>query len=333
MKPLVVGGWLAGQDGVGYYRVRVPMDELARRGHSVEYRGMLPWQLGKRPAHHVLVAQRISNEGPSRQWQAAAGDVRRVFEIDDDLLHIDPTSAKAFEYYQRPGIKLRLLQNMRSADAVTVSTDYLADVIRDQYAVEAPIHVVPNCIEPWVLDLAPVTQAGPMTVGWAGSDTHRGDFEHVRAPLRRFFSRHVGMGFTVMGTDYRHLAGAPWGTVRPWIPIWHLPKVYYQTLSWQVGLAPLAPSQFNRCKSPLKALEYAARGIVTVASNVEPYRRFIRHGETGFLVDRDHEWGEYLELLAADPDLRARMAVAARQQAAEWTIDQHIDKWEKAYRD
>lgn len=328
----MVGGWLADRDGVGYYRLKVPLDELERRGHSVECDAAMRWQLGRRPANHVLVGQRVSNEGTSRQWQAAAGDVRRLFELDDDLLNVDPSSAAAFEFYANPDVRRRLLENMQSADALTVSTDYLADVIRDQYAVTAPIHVTPNCLEPWVLDLAPVTQAGPMTVGWCGSDTHRGDFEHVRAPLRRFFARHPGMGFTMMGVDYRHLVGAPWGTVRPWIPIWHVPQAYYETLSWQVGLAPLAPSQFNRCKSALKALEYAARGIVVVASDVEPYRGFVRHGSTGFLVKRDHEWGEYLELLAADPDLRARMGVAARQQAAEWTVDKHADKWIGAYR-
>jgi len=326
-----VGGWLAGEDGVGYYRMKLPLDELERRGHAVEYRCVLPFQPGRRPPSHVLVGQRISNEGTSKRWRDAAGDVRRVFELDDDLLNVDLGSAAARLFYNDGTVRRRFLENVRSADAVTVSTPYLAEVVRTEYEVEAPVHVLPNCLDPAVFDLAPVVQAGPMTVGWAGSDTHRGDFEYVRGPLRRFFGRHPGIGATFMGVDYRHVVGAPWARLVPWVPIWSDPLAYMRRLDWQVGLAPLAPTQFNRCKSPLKALEYAARGIVVIASDVEPYRLFVRHGETGFLVSRDHEWMAYLNLLATAPELRALMGAAAREQARAFTIDKHIDKWERAY--
>lgn len=327
-----MGGWLAGEDGVGYYRMKLPLDELRLRGHAAEYRMVLPFQPGRRPASHVLVGQRISNEGPSRQWLESAGRVRRVFEIDDDLLNVDLGSPMARVFYNDGQVRRRLLENMRSADAVTVSTPYLAEVVRSEYEVSAPVHVLPNCLLPEVFNLAPVRQLGPMTVGWAGSDTHAGDFAYVRGPLRRFFARHPGIGATFMGVDYRHVVGAPWARLVAWTPVWENPLAYMRRLDWQVGLAPLAPTQFNRCKSALKALEYAARGIVVIASDVEPYRAFVRHGETGFLVSRDHEWGEFLELLAADPGLRGRMGAAAREQAHAFTIDKHIHLWEDAYR-
>lgn len=326
-----MGGWLAGRDGVGYYRIKVPFDALERRGHAVEYEGVLPFMPGRRPPSHVLVGQRISNQGPSRRWVEAAGDVRRVFELDDDLLNVDPASGAARSYYNNAEVRARFLANIRSADAVTVSTPYLADVVQREYEVSAPVHVLPNCLESSVFDLPPVIQAGSMTVGWAGSDTHAGDFAHVRSPLRRFFARYHGVGFTSMGVDYRHVVGAPWGALRPWTPIWDDPLAYMRRLDWQVGLAPLAPTQFNRCKSALKALEYAARGIVVIASDIEPYRGFVHDGVTGFLVRRDHEWMLYLDLLAGDPGLRARMGAAARERARAWVIDDHIDKWERAY--
>lgn len=328
-RPLTIGGWLADRDGPGYYRMRLPFDELERRGHAVEYRGTLPWRPGKRPDSHVLVGQRISNEGPSARWMAAAGDVRRVFEIDDDILNVDPASAKARAFYADPAVRGRLLANLRSADAVTTSTPYLAEVLRGEYGVTAPVSVLPNCLHPSVLDLPPVDQTGPITVGWAGSDTHRGDFEHVRGPLRRWFKYHPEVEFQAMGVAYGYLIDRP-GQKKPWRPIWDDPAAYMRELDWQIGIAPLANTQFNRCKSALKALEYAARGIVVVASDVEPYRNFIRHGETGFLVQRGHEWGHYLDALVTDDALRTSMAAAARIQAAEHTIDQHIHLWEAA---
>jgi hypothetical protein len=329
--PLVVGGWLADNEGVGYYRIRVPLDALEQRGHHVEYRGDMPWRHGKRPPTHVLVGQRVSNPGPSRRWLYSRGEVRRVFELDDDLLNVDPTSAAARHYYADARRRARVLANIRSADAVTVSTEYLARVVQAEYGVQAPVYVLPNCLEARALELAPVDQAGTVSVGWYGSSTHRGDFEQMRRPLRAWFTAHPEVALVMGGADYGPLLGVD-AAVRPWRPIWRDPGAYMAGIDVQIGLAPLRNTQFNRCKSPLKALEYGARGIPVIASNVEPYRGFVRHGETGFLIEHDREWPDALDALVKDADLRARMGAAAREQAADWLIDDHIHLWEAAYR-
>jgi glycosyltransferase involved in cell wall biosynthesis len=330
--PLTIGGWLAGEDGVGFYRMKLPLDALERRGHAVEYDAAMPWQLGKRPPHHVLVAQRVSNVGSSARWMASAGQVRRVFEVDDLLLDVHPSSERAFDFYAQPDVRARLVANLRSADAVTVSTRYLADAVRADYGVTAPVWVLPNCLPAGALELPPVEQSGPMTLGWSGSDTHRADVMLLRGPLARFLRRHPEVKLTLAGVDYRRELRVPHAEVRGWRSIWDDPMGYYADLDWQVTLAPLVSHHFNRAKSALRALEAAARGAVVVASDVEPYSRFVRHGETGFLVKADHEWLAYLDLLAVAPELRALMGAAAREQAREWVIDRHITKWEDAYR-
>lgn len=83
--------------------------------------------------------------------------------------------------------------------------------------------------------------------------------------------------------------------------------------------------------SNLKALEYAALGIPVVASDWYPYRDFIRHGETGFLVKQDHEWLKYMSELAADEVLREKMGAAARELARKWTIEEGWQMWADAY--
>ncbi len=291
----------------------------------------MQWRHGKRPSSHVLVGQRVSNAGPSAQWMRAAGDVRRVFETDDLLLDVDPSSGAAHAYYRDPGRRGRLLENMRSADAVTTTTRYLADALRADYGVTAPIHVLPNCVERSALELAPVDQSGPLTLGWSGSDTHRADVMLLRAPLRRFLARRPEVRLTLAGADYRRELGAPGAAMLGWHPIWDDPLGYYRRMDWQVTLAPLVSHHFNRAKSPLRALEAAARGSIVVASDVGPYSDFVQDGVTGFLIRRDHEWLERLELLRSDEALRARMASAAREQAAGWCIDDHARLWEAAY--
>ena len=53
--------------------------------------------------------------------------------------------------------------------------------------------------------------------------------------------------------------------------------------SWDIGIAPLADSAFNRSKSAIKTLDYAALGLAVLASDVPAYRGSIadRAGTNG----------------------------------------------------
>jgi glycosyltransferase involved in cell wall biosynthesis len=108
---------------------------------------------------------------------------------------------------------------------------------------------------------------------------------------------------------------------------------YYRTIDWHVALAPLRPHIFNRSKSPLRLLEAASLGIPVVASAAGPYADWLRHGETGYLAARDHEWTRYLRILVNDEAVRLEMAAAGRKQASEWTAEGRAAEWESAYAD
>jgi glycosyltransferase involved in cell wall biosynthesis len=107
---------------------------------------------------------------------------------------------------------------------------------------------------------------------------------------------------------------------------------YYQAIDFDIGLAPLIPSMFNRSKSHIKALEYAALGIPVIASDEPPYRDFVIDGVTGFLVRREHEWGQRLRDLVNDDAMRESMGVKAREHAAQFSIEKGWRLWEQAYR-
>lgn len=53
--------------------------------------------------------------------------------------------------------------------------------------------------------------------------------------------------------------------------------------------------------SDCKAIENMARGAVTIASDTAPYAPVI-HGETGYKVRREHEWGRVLQRVYDDPE-------------------------------
>ena len=66
-------------------------------------------------------------------------------------------------------------------------------------------------------------------------------------------------------------------------------------------------------KSGLKAIQYMAFGLPTVATNVGTTPKIIRHMENGWLVKTDAEWVEALETLVKNPDLRRKLGEAARK--------------------
>jgi glycosyltransferase involved in cell wall biosynthesis len=215
-------------------------------------------------------------------------------------------------------------QAISIAHMVTVSTEPLAEVLRQRHD---NVVVLPNHIDARMLDLQRPRRER-LTIGWAGGDSHLKDLRMIAPTLRRFLGRNPGVDFHNVGTDYRtHLKLD--GRYTEWHhDVWE----YYRSLDFDIGLAPLVDMPFNRSKSAIKAMEYAALGIPVVASDREPYRPFVLDGVTGYLVRDEHEWGKRLRELVDDAGMREEMGRKAKEQAAAWTIQSGWRLWESAYR-
>ena len=121
-------------------------------------------------------------------------------------------------------------------------------------------------------------------------------------------------------------------TMRPDLPEWinRLSMTKHATLSypgfvnwitqqpgWDIGLAPLVDTRFNACKSPIKALDYAALGLAVAASDVPAYRGSLADGGGGCLVPNDTAaWFDALSRLVRDRVLRAQLARGAQERLA-----------------
>jgi glycosyltransferase involved in cell wall biosynthesis len=62
----------------------------------------------------------------------------------------------------------------------------------------------------------------------------------------------------------------------------------------------------------MKALQYMAAGVPTVASAVGANREVIEHGTNGLLAATTEEWLFCLTAVARDPDLRERIGQSGR---------------------
>jgi glycosyltransferase involved in cell wall biosynthesis len=163
---------------------------------------------------------------------------------------------------------------------------------------------------------------------FSGTRTHQHDFDAIGAPLARVLSRHPEATLVLAGYVRLPAPLEPLEDRIERIPFMQWRELPRHLAGVDVNLVPLASSVFNDAKSELKYFEAAAAGVVTVASPTEPFRRAIRHGETGLLAEDETEWDRALERLIASPDERRRFARAARQDAylryGPWTAAQEL---------
>jgi glycosyltransferase involved in cell wall biosynthesis len=304
----------------GWYRIRLPFAQLQRAGHKVDVNH--GWH-DRCEDYRIIVGQRVGKPEALPIWRRLAARHKLVYETDDDVFTIDPSNAMAYLTHS-PEVIDAVEFAASAAHLVTVSTEPLAEVMR-RY--NDNVVVLPNHIEAGLLEVER-PRRDRVTVGWAGGDSHYRDFDSIAPQLRRFLERNPHVDFHNIGTSYLRAFKLP-GRHTDWhADIWG----YYRSIDFDIGIAPLADTPFNRSKSAVKALEYAALGIPVIASNTDPYRPFVVDGVTGWLVRHEHEWGKRLHELCSDAAMREEMGAAAKKHAAGWAIEQGWKKWEAAYR-
>ena len=135
-----------------------------------------------------------------------------------------------------------------------------------------------------------------------GSTTHARDLALIMPALQRLvtdFPERVTIDVVGMTPEFELPPG-----IRRVVPPFYATQSYpafvhwvnTHTPGWHIGLAPLADTAFNRCKSPIKAIDYAAMGLAVLASDTAVYRGSLADGMVGHLVA--NEAGAWLDALA-----------------------------------
>jgi hypothetical protein len=99
-----------------------------------------------------------------------------------------------------------------------------------------------------------------------------------------------------------------------------------------IGIAPLADTHFNACKSWLKPLELAAVGVPWVGSPRVEYQRLHALG-CGVLAKKPRDWYRILSTLRTDEVQRKELSSAGREVAETLRLRQHAWRWVEAWTD
>lgn len=323
--------WTADGSGSGLYRGVLSAMSLDWIGHQSSASPRLPedW---REQGLDVVVGCRVAKPGPSRTWREMKDrGIRLVMDLDDDYFHLDPSNAVAYQLWTDPVLRQGLIDNIAISDTVTCCSEPLAVVLRDYHG---DVRVVPNGLPAQYLGEIRDYNPEQLSVGWAGTSSTVHELPDVVRALNRIaeYRRPGGVVVRLVGIDPQTaiacgLKGKRLGALG-WVKDF---GHYLQAVSaFDVWVAPYRDIPFNRSKFATKFLEASMLGIPLIASDIEPYRKVIRHGENGFLVRREHEWGRYLKQLADDPGLRQRIGMAARAEASGSILQALNRQWEAA---
>lgn len=199
---------------------------------------------------------------------------------------------------------------LQECDAVQTTSAALAEKYR---SLNGNWLIFPNLVAKKTIKKRKAKSDRSITIGWGGSARHLADLQRFAPAVIRWLQRHCNVRMAIMAS---HKIATLFSELpRQQVAI-HPPgslAAYHGFLdSLDIGLAPLLPTEFNACRSDVKFLEYAARGVVPVCSNFGPYRQLSQSFQHMLLFRNEEELIARLNQLIADDDFRNRHAELAQ---------------------
>jgi hypothetical protein len=320
-------------EGCGSVRILLPYSKLRDLGHEVTF--ITTTNDPAVESTDVLVLQ--------RQCRPEALDlVRRcrqrgtpvVYELDDHLHSLSPASPASRFYGAGKPATLMVERILKEVDALTVSTPELA---REYGRFNANTYVCPNALDDrYVERVAPAVitgepkRPGQVRIGWAGSFTHRADMLTVIPILTKLMREDERLRFVTIGDIFTHLFPID---VRPRVEALYGTRTspsldpnrvndsmlgllnYYHLAvkaEFDIAIAPLEQTLFNRCKSDLKLKEYGVFGYPAIGTLIAPYAAYQQQAreQVALLGFEPLEWEIALRTLINLPEKRAQLARA-----------------------
>lgn len=207
-----------------------------------------------------------------------------VHDIDDDPHHWEELVGNNFRHF-------------RSVHAVTVSTEPLAQIMREW---NPNVRVFPNAI----FQLPDVEKGTPKQGTrlrvFFGAINRQGDWGAVMDGIIAAAQKLANAVEFVVVHDQAFSDALPVGALKTFYPTLPHDKYMQVLSSCDLALLPLADTQFNRIKSDLKFIECCAAGVVPICSAVV-YAERAEHREIGLFAETVEEWRQTMTHICSTP--------------------------------
>jgi len=316
-----------------FYRVYLPMMAMQQRGHEIlellqERGGRLPIeQLADCDLVHIHRLQFAEDDDDSIARLREAG-VAVGFDDDDSRAAAPPELERFVPEGLLPRAQRdyeRMLARASQIDLLTTPSEEIADNFEDAGA--SNIEVIDNYL-PGAFNRVDAEGHDGFVVGWHAASEHALDVEALglRRILGGLLEQHADLRVVTLGIDLE-LEHERYECERP-VRIHDLTQ---RLADFDLGIAPLADTPFNRGRSNVKVREYAAAGVPWLASPVGSYAH-LGPDEGGRLVE-DDVWAAALDELIGSRRERGKLAKRAKAWAKRETIWNMAGVWEQAFLD
>jgi glycosyltransferase involved in cell wall biosynthesis len=255
---------------------------------------------------------------PVFEWLVSKLAKKIVYDIDD-LIYLKPKS-KA-----NPLVSLIKSENkpkylMSKADHVITCTPYLDQYVRQYSANTTDISSTINTDN--YIPKAEYETKAPIVIGWSGSYSTSKYLLLLKDVLLRL-KEHVNFRLLVIGDENFYIEGLDIEAIP-----WNEKSEVADLKRIDIGLYPLPNEEWVLGKSGLKALQYMALGIPTIATAIGANFRVVEDGVSGYLVKSEEEWFYSLSLLSKDIELRKRIGIRARDRIVQlYSIEANKEKY------
>ena len=215
---------------------------------------------------------------------------------------------------------------MKKAEHVITCTPYLDEFVRKYNSNTTDISSIVNtakkynCVNLYSYDK-------PLNISWSESHSTIRYFVTIKNVLVAIQQKYPGIKIMVMGGSNIQIPGLNVESTE-----WSEEKEMATLQSFDIGIYPLPNEQWVFGKSGLKAIQYMALGIPTIATAIGTNFRVIENGISGYLVNSEEEWIEKLILLIENPALRKKIGMGGRLKVEEFfSVDANKQKYLDAF--
>lgn len=266
-------------DATSFYRGMGPLTALRREKRDIQLILMNTYNWVTLGLCDMVFMQRPYLT-EHRQIAGMIKDLNIPLWVDyDDFLFAVPSDNPTSFVYGDQRHKQNVAEIIAMADAVTVSTQKLADLIqplRTGGIPREPVIVVPNAFNTQQLGFMKKEPKPPhKLICWRGSNTHERDLMEFAEPIIKTAMRNPTWTWNFIGWN-------PWFitekmnekqfVVTPPLDIFQYHKFMADTAP-DIVMVPLADHDFNRAKSNIAYIEGSFAGAACIAPDWEEWRR------------------------------------------------------------
>ncbi|MCX7861608.1 MAG: glycosyltransferase family 4 protein [Bacteroidales bacterium] len=244
---------------------------------------------------------------PVFEWLYRKMATKIVYDIDDMIFlgHVSDANKKVKHL---KGTQ-KMISLMKSANHVITCTPALDNFVKKYNSFTTDISSTINTEV--YKEKQSYELSSPIIIGWSGSHSTSSYLKILEPVFNNLLEKQLNFKVLVIGDKNFSFENAN-------IPLeakeWNLTDEVKELSRFDIGVYPLPDEPWVYGKSGLKALQYMAIGIPTIATAIGANFRIIEHGVNGFLI-KDNNIGDWVNTilhLCSDIQLRKTIGKNAR---------------------